>query len=110
AKPVALGPAFGHETECRGQQGDGVRSVRTLDAATAEPEERFGAVEIREPRALGERACALERRNGGVELAEVHPRPGIAEEDAQRQVWRRRGRNLDLAERCDRLGVAVLFR
>ena len=98
------------ELERRREKRDRVRGLRELEPAAAEPEEHLRAVEVRAERPFGERAGALQLRDGRVEISEVHQRPGFAEEDAQRETGRRRRGHRHIAEGKDGLAVAMLLR
>ena len=102
--PGSLGEVerLGEERERRRDRGEAV-------AATAEPEEDFGAIHVGEHGAVGDLAGPSEQRQRLLHLADVHPRPGLREEHPQLELRRRLGRQraLGLGKQPDRLGVVV---
>ena len=114
---VGAEPVGGHvralrERECLVEQRDRGRDARELVAADAEPEDDLGAVDVREDRALGDGAGAVQQLDGRPDVALLHPRPGLARAGADVELDRvRRGdRGACLLEGLDRLLVAVALR
>src|SRR5207247_8797200 len=70
------------ELKSLAEEADRGRDAREVVAADAHPEEHLRPVNVGEARVVGDRPAALEQLQRGLDLAALHPRPGLRRERA----------------------------
>ena len=110
AEPVARQIRALGQRESLVEQRDRGRDAGKLVAADAEAEHELGAVDVREHRALGGRAGAVQQLDGGANIPLLHACPGLTGERAHLELDRVRGRDCGARLRVGIDGVLVAVR